>query len=230
MIFYPLTTLILAGIRDVRIVVNAEHLDAFKRLLGNGSQWGMKISFSLQPKPNGLVGALLESSDHFHGGNCAVVLGDNLFYGTGAGTSLSRLVPGHSGGRLFAKEVADPSSFGVVELSSDRATILSLEEKPEHPKSKLVATGLYFYDHTLHDRAKVIVPSARGELEITELNRSYLSDNSLRIEVLPDSTVWLDTGTIEGLSEASEFVRVVQARQGKVIGSPEEAARVMNFI
>jgi glucose-1-phosphate thymidylyltransferase len=230
MIFFPLTTLILAGIREVRIVVNVEHLESFRRLLGDGNKLGLEITYSVQPSPSGLVGAILAGSDHFRGGNCAVVLGDNLFYGSGAGTALARLVPGHRGGLMFAKEVANPSQFGVVELSSDRSTIVSLEEKPENPKSKLVATGLYFYDQTLYDRAKGIEPSARGELEITELNRSYLSDNSLRIEVLPDSTVWLDTGTIEGLSEASEFVRVVQARQGKTIGSPEEAAHVMGFI
>jgi glucose-1-phosphate thymidylyltransferase len=229
MIYYPLTTLILAGVREVRIVVNFEHLDAFGRLLGDGSEFGIDISYSVQEKPNGLVGAILAGADHLEDKNCAVILGDNLFYGQGAGTSLARIVPGHSGARIFAKTVPDPTGFGVIELDKDESTVLSIEEKPKDPKSNLVATGLYFYDETLLQRAKSVKPSPRGELEITDLNRDYLKDGSLAVEILPQSTVWLDTGTINGLSEASEFVRVVQARQGRVIGSPQEAARVSGF-
>ena len=229
MIYYPLTTLILAGIGDVRVVVTAEHLSAFRRLLGDGSEFGIHISYSVQEKPDGLVGAVLAGADHLDGENCAVVLGDNLFYGHGAGTSLARLVPAHSGARIFAKTVPDPKGFGVIELGKDESTVISIEEKPSAPKSNLVSTGLYFYDQTLLERARKVSPSSRGELEITELNRDYLSDGLLSIEILPQSTVWLDTGTVNGLSEASEFVRVGQARQGRVIGSPEEAARVSSF-
>ena len=230
MIYYPLTTLILAGIREVRIVVTAEHLQAFRNLLGDGSKFGMDLTYSVQEKPDGLVGAILAGADHLDHEGCAVVLGDNLFYGHGAGTSLASLVPAHSGARMFAKTVPDPSGFGVIELDKDGLTAISIEEKPEYPKSNLVSTGLYFYDETLLKRAKRVSPSRRGELEITDLNRDYLNDGSLSIEILPQSTVWLDTGTVNGLSEASEFVRVVQARQGKVIGSPEEAARASGFM
>jgi glucose-1-phosphate thymidylyltransferase len=229
MIYYSLTTLILAGIRDVRIVVNAEHLHAFTRLLGDGSEFGIDISFSVQDKSDGLVGAILAGADHLDGGNCAVILGDNLFYGHGAGTSLASLVPAHSGARIFAKTVPNPTEFGVIELGKDGSTVISIEEKPKDPKSNLVATGLYFYDQTLLERAKNVEPSSRGELEITDINSCYLDDGLLSIEILPQSTVWLDTGTVNGLSEASEFVRVVQARQGKAIGSPLDAARVSGF-
>lgn len=230
MIYYPLTTLILAGIREVRIVVNPEHLEAYKRLLGNGRDIGIEISYSVQSSPNGLVGGILAAKDHFSGESSAVVLGDNLFYGSRAGTSLSALAVGHSGALLFAKEVINPTEFGVVELSEDRKSVLSLEEKPSAPKSNLAATGLYFYDSSLIDRAHEVRPSTRDELEITSLNLSYLADDLLKVEHLPSSTVWLDTGTFDGLSEASEFVRVVQARQGRIIGSPIEAARVCGFL
>jgi glucose-1-phosphate thymidylyltransferase len=230
MIYYPLTTLILAGIREVRLVVNDVHLEAFKRLFGNGDDLGMDISYAVQHSPNGLVGALLSSGDHYEGSDCAVVLGDNLFYGQGAGTALAKFVPGHSGARIFAKSVSDPGAFGVIELAEDEATVISIEEKPAQPRSNLASTGLYFFDRTLHARAERVKPSTRGELEITDLNRSYLEDGELKVEVLPPSTVWLDTGTVDGLSEASEFVRVVQARQGRVIGSPLDAAKVSGFI
>ena len=223
MIYYPLTTLILAGVTDVCIVVNEEHKDGFFRLLGDGSKFGISISFRVQREPNGLVGALMAAEDEMKDGPVVVILGDNLFYGPGVGTSLQQAFSDHSGSRLFCTEVPDPRGFGVVELSSEGG-VLSLEEKPSNPKSRLVATGLYFFDETVWRRARKITPSKRGELEITDLNNDYLRDSQLVATVLPRSTVWLDTGTIAGLSEASEFVRVLQSRQNFSIGSPEAAA------
>jgi glucose-1-phosphate thymidylyltransferase len=152
-----------------------------------------------------------------------------MFYGSGAGTSLSNLVPKHTGALLFAKEVQDPRNFGVIEISEDEESVLSLEEKPVRPRSNLVATGLYFYDKTLSQRTEKVKPSARGELEITDLNREYLADNELRVHRLPSSTVWLDTGTVDGIAEAAEFVRVVQSRQGRTIGSPREASKFLGL-
>ena len=224
MIYYPLTTLILAGVTEVCIVVNAEHKDGFFRLLGDGSNFGISISFRVQSQPNGLVGALTTAEDKMGDGPVVVILGDNLFYGSGVGTSLQQASLEHSGARLFCTEVPDPKGFGVVELSPE-GRIISLEEKPPKPKSRLVATGLYFFDDSVWRRARKIKPSRRGELEITDLNNDYLQDGKLVATVLPRSTVWLDTGTIDGLSEASEFVRVLQSRQNFGIGSPEDAAR-----
>jgi len=223
MIYYPITTLILAGVTEFRFVVNQEHLDSFQRLLGDGRHWGLSFSYSVQNSPDGLAGAFLKAEDHVKGSQSAVILGDNLFYGAGSGTALSEIAIKHKGALLFCKSVENPEEFGVVELSSD-SEVLSLEEKPERPKSSIVATGLYFYDETAIDRAKDLTPSARGELEITDLNLSYLRDDSLNAHLLPRSNVWLDTGTVEGLSQASEFVRVVEERQGHKVGSPEEAA------
>lgn len=224
MIYYPLTTLILAGVTDVCIVVNAEHKDGFFRLLGDGSSFGISISLKVQSEPNGLVGALMTAEDQMGEGPVVVILGDNLFYGSGVGTSLQLASVDHSGARLFCTDVPDPRGFGVLELSQE-GQVISLEEKPVHPKSQLVATGLYFFDDSVWRRARKVQPSGRGELEITDLNNDYLKDGELVATVLPRSTVWLDTGTIAGLSEASEFVRVLQSRQNFGIGSPEEAAR-----
>lgn len=223
MIYYPLTTLILAGITDVRIVVTQEHKSSFERLLGDGSDWGLSLHFSIQSKPDGLAGALMHAEDHLTSSRSAVILGDNLFYGAGAGTSLSNSAQSFDGALLFCKHVEDPQYFGVVDLDP-AGEVIGLEEKPKNPKSNLVSTGLYFYDETVIQRAKELRPSVRGELEITDLNLSYLKDGTLKAHVLHRSTVWLDTGTIEGLSQASEFVRVVEERQGHKIGSPEEAA------
>jgi glucose-1-phosphate thymidylyltransferase len=229
MIYYPLTTLILAGVTNVCIVVNAEHMEGFFRLLGDGSSFGISITYRIQGESNGLVGALLAVSGHVGDGSLMVILGDNLFYGSGVGTSLQTLSTNHSGARLFCTEIPDPRQFGVVKLSVD-GRVISLEEKPASPQSQLVATGLYFFDATVWERARAITPSGRGELEITDLNSSYLADGQLDATLLPRSTVWLDTGTISGLSEASEFVRVVQSRQNFKIGSPEDAAQAMGLL
>lgn len=222
MIYYPLCTLMLAGIREILIVTTGRDQHLFQELLGDGSHFGLEIEYVIQHSPKGIVDGLLLGEDFANGGNIALILGDNIFYGTGVGESLGAYSAA-SGATVFAQRVTDPSRYGVVELDS-LGKPLKLQEKPETPGSDLAVTGLYFFDHTAFARAKTIKPSVRGELEITDLNQSYLDSKALNVVSLPRGTAWLDTGTIESLAQASEFVKVVETRQGFKIACPEEIA------
>ncbi|ASK66007.1 glucose-1-phosphate thymidylyltransferase [Brachybacterium avium] len=228
MIYYPLSTLLLAGIREVLIITTPEDQAAFRRVLGDGERFGIDLQYAVQPSPDGLAQAFTIGEEFLDGGSAALVLGDNLFYGQGMGAQLRR----HQeleGAAVFGYWVNDPRAYGVVEMGQD-GRALSLEEKPTHPRSNLAVPGLYFYDETVVERARALTPSARGELEITDLNRTYLEDGSLQVEVLTRGTAWLDTGTFEDLAAAGEFIRTVQQRQGLSIGAPEEVAWRMGYL
>ncbi|WP_087485837.1 glucose-1-phosphate thymidylyltransferase RfbA [Brachybacterium massiliense] len=228
MIYYPLSTLLLAGIQDILIITTPEDQAAFQRVLGDGSRFGINLSYVVQPSPDGLAQAFVLGEEFLGGESAALVLGDNLFYGHGMGTQLRRYSQ-VEGAAVFGYWVAEPSSYGVVEVGPD-GRALSLEEKPERPRSNLAVPGLYFYDDTVVERARALKPSPRGELEITDLNRSYLEDGSLHVEILTRGTAWLDTGTFDDLAAAGEFVRTVQMRQGLSIGAPEEVAWRMGYL
>ena len=227
-IYYPLTTLILAGVIDLLIISTTLDIDSIKRLLGNGEQWGIKISYAVQEAPNGIAEAYLIAEKFLADQPSILILGDNLFHGSGLGRQLSNLET-TSGAKVNIYPVSDPSNFGVIQLGP-KGEILSIEEKPAIPKSNFAMTGLYAFDATAPDRVKNLKPSMRGELEITDLISSYFQDVLLAIEVLPRATAWLDFGTPESLLEAAEFVRTLQNRQGILIGSPDEAAWQLNLI
>ena len=222
MIHYPLATLMAAGLRDVLIITTPEDSEAFQRLLGDGTAWGMSIHYAVQPRPEGLAQAVLIAEDFLDGQGAALILGDNLFYGPRLGRHLSELTS-IAGGHVFAYEVANPSEYGVVAFD-DAGVALSIEEKPNQPKSNFAVPGLYFYDESVVDVAKTITPSARGELEITAVNDHYLQAGSLTVTVLERGTAWLDTGTFRSLQDAGEFVRVMEDRTGTKVGCVEEIA------
>ena len=228
LIFYPLSTLMMAGIRDILVITTPQDLAAFERLLGDGSHFGVSLSYAVQDRPEGLAQAFLIGADHIGNGPVALILGDNIFYGPGVGTSLKRFRD-VDGGSIFAYWVANPSDYGVVEFASD-GTALAVEEKPEHPKSNYAVPGLYFYDNDVVEIARSLRPSPRGELEITDVNLAYLDQGRLRVEVLTRGTAWLDTGTFDALLEAGSFVRTIEARQGLKVSCPEEIAWRLGFI
>jgi glucose-1-phosphate thymidylyltransferase len=228
MIYYPLSTLILAGISDVLIITTPHDAEQFEWLLGDGSQFGISITYAQQPSPDGLAQAFVIGADHIGDESVALVLGDNIFYGAGLGTQLARFED-VDGAVIFGYRVQDPSASGVVEFDADGKAI-SLEEKPEVPKSHFAVPGLYFYGNDVVEKSRTLKPSARGELEITDLNRLYLEEGRLRVDVLERGVAWLDTGTFDGLSEAGDFIRTVQHRQGLSIGCPEEAAWRQGFL
>jgi glucose-1-phosphate thymidylyltransferase len=222
MIYYPLSTLLMAGIREVLIITTPQDLEQFERLLGDGSAWGIALSYATQPSPDGLAQAFIIGADFIGQDAVALVLGDNIFYGTGLGTSLRKNTD-LKGGHVFAHHVSEPSAYGVVEFDDD-GTVLSIEEKPARPRSSFAVPGLYFYDNDVVEIARHLAPSSRGELEITGINEAYLQRGDLTVTVLPRGTAWFDTGTFQGLLEASQFVHVVEARQGHKIGCVEEVA------
>jgi len=228
MIYYPLSTLILAGIRDILIITTPHDAEQFQRLLGDGSQFGVNLTYVQQPSPDGLAQAFILGADHIGNDTVALVLGDNIFYGQGMGSQLRRHA-NIDGGAVIGYWVKDPKAYGVVEFD-DAGKALSLEEKPAKPRSHYAVPGLYFYDNEVIDIAKNLRPSSRGELEITDVNRTYLERGKLQVEILPRGTAWLDTGTFNDLSDASNFIRTVENRQGLKIGAPEEIAWRNGFL
>jgi glucose-1-phosphate thymidylyltransferase len=228
MIYYPLSTLILAGIRDIQVISTASDAPAFARVLGDGSAFGINISYAVQDQPEGLAQAFLIGADHIGSDSVALALGDNIFYGPGLGSNLRRF-QNLSGGAIFAYWVANPSAYGVVEFGDD-GIALSIEEKPATPKSNYAVPGLYFYDNDVIEIARALKPSARGEYEITDINRTYLDQGRLTVQVLTRGTAWLDTGTFDSLADAGDYVRTLERRQGLKVSVPEEIAWQMGFI
>jgi glucose-1-phosphate thymidylyltransferase len=222
MIYYPLTTLMQAGIRDILIITTPDDQAGFQRLLGDGSQWGINLEYAVQPKPEGLAQAFIIGEEFIGNDKVALVLGDNIFHGERLDESLQECT-NPDGGTVFAYKVSDPERYGVVEFDEQNQAI-SIEEKPDEPKSNFAVVGLYFYDNDVIEIAKNVQPSARGELEITSINAEYLRRGKLQVQTLDNGDVWLDTGTIDSLTDAADFVRVIQKRTGRIIGSPEKIA------
>ena len=229
MVYYPLSTLMLAGIKNILVISTPRDIGNFENLLGDGSQWGIKISYKVQPSPDGLAQAFIIGEEFIDGEGCALILGDNIFYGHNLSNLVKKATMQEDGATVFAYYVKDPERYGIVEFD-EQMNALSLEEKPAQPKSNFAVTGLYFYDKHVVEFAKSIKPSARGELEITDLNKIYLAQKSLRVETLGRGYAWLDTGTHESLLQAASFVETVQDRQGLKIACPEEIAYNLGYI
>ncbi len=229
MIYYPLSTLMLAGIRDILVITTPHDAPQFRELLGDGNQWGIQLKYAVQPEPGGLAQAFTIGRDFIDGDNCCLILGDNIFYGQGLSDTLQNCVTEHTGATIIAYRVSAPEQFGVVTLDAD-GNALGIEEKPAEPRSNWAVTGMYFYDHQVCDVAENLKPSARGELEITDVNEWYLNKKQLSVIRLGRGYAWLDTGTHDSLLQASEFVQTVEQRQGFKIASPEEIAWRMGFI
>lgn len=229
MIYYPLSTLMLAGIRDILIISTPQDLPNFEKLLGDGSNFGINLSYAVQPSPDGLAQAFIIGEEFINGDSCAMVLGDNIFYGRGFRKTLQEAASRGKGATVFGYYVDDPERFGIVEFDENGKAV-SIEEKPQKPKSNYCVTGLYFYDNRVCELAKKVKPSARGELEITDLNKMYLEEGSLNVEILSRGFAWLDTGTMDALYESAEFVKVVEDRQGIMISAVEEIAYINGWI
>ncbi len=229
MIYYPLSTIMLAGVRDILVISTPTDLPRFEELLGDGEQWGLSLRYAAQPTPNGLAQAFVIGREFVAGGPAALVLGDNIFFGQGLGTSLAQVSTRHGGATIFGYRVADPERYGVAEIDRD-GQVVGLEEKPAAPKSNYAVVGLYFYDSQITEIAAGVKPSPRGEFEITDVNREYMRRNQLRLEILGRGTAWLDTGTHDSLQEASSFIQTIEKRTGEKVGCPEEVAWRMGFI
>ncbi|KZM75368.1 glucose-1-phosphate thymidylyltransferase RfbA [Nocardia terpenica] len=228
MIYYPLSTLMLAGIRDILVITTPHDAAQFQRLLGDGSAWGISLTYTVQPEPDGLARSFILGADHIGNDSVALILGDNLFYGPTLGRQLSQL-NAVDGATIFGYRVSDPSAYGVIEFDKNGIAV-SITEKPAAPKSQYAVPGMYFYDNQVIEIARGLRPSARGEYEITDVNNAYLAMGKLNVEVLPRGTAWLDTGTVESLLEAAQFVRTIERRQGMKIGAPEEIAWRKKYI
>jgi glucose-1-phosphate thymidylyltransferase len=229
MIYYPLTTLMLAGMRDILIISTPRDTPLFEQALGDGSQWGVRLSYAVQPEPRGIAEALIVGAEFIGGEACALILGDNIFFGHALSECLRKAAAENHGATVFAYRVSDPRRYGVVEFDA-RNRAVSLEEKPSKPKSDWAVTGIYLYDATASEKARTLKPSARGELEITDLNQLYLREGRLRVEMMGRGFAWLDTGTPEALHEASTFIKVIESRQGLKIACPEEIAFNLGYI